>query len=180
MSALLLLLASLGAEDSYTLDCSLLSMVEHIRVSDLSPRSDFVTGAIPALRVLPKTTVKIEAVPTGPERFYHFKINLEQPVWTTQQGRRILVVSLTKELRLTPDDMANVTRVWSSIVLDIDVDLPPVVDCLRRKGSQRQGLGWRIGARINSAVASAKAKAARLILTRERKILERLAAQASN
>lgn len=122
MHAILLAISVLGVtERSYVVDAPLWDMVKELRVADASPENDFLGDVLPTLQqTLPVVTVQINAVPTGPKRFYQIQLDLRQPLTVREGGRVVLLRGLRYTATLTPD--GDKTYVTSSV--DLDVQLP--------------------------------------------------------
>ena len=118
---ILLALALFGAtERSYTVDASLWSIVNELRVADASPESDFLGDVLPILQQsLPAIIVRIDAVPTGPKRYYRIQLDLQQPLTVREGGRTVLLRGLRYVALLTPD--GDQTHITSSISLDVQL-----------------------------------------------------------
>ena len=120
LAALCILLAATGgrsAETTYTINRPLSQIVDSIRIGDLAPDSRLVSDMMPALRALPAVLVEMRAIPTGAQRRYDFVIRLAEPLLTTQDGRKVWILGLTKTLTLTPDDATGTTRVCSGVTV---------------------------------------------------------------
>jgi len=161
MHAVLIAIILLGAERSYVVDAPLWDMVKELRVADASPENDFLGDVLPTLQqTLPVVTVQINAVPTGPKRFYQIQLDLRQPLTVREGGRVVLLRGLRYTATLTPD--GDKTYVTSSV--DLDVQLP------RTRCGLANRLIDRVGRRlIDEAEAG--------ILRRARGQMERLARQ---
>jgi hypothetical protein len=122
MQAILITLTLFAAtERSYTLDASLWDIVGELRVADASPEGDFLGDVLPAIQQsLPMVTVRIDAVPTGPSRYYRVQLDLGQPINVREGKRTVLLRGLRYVVLLTPD--GGQTHVTSSV--DLDVQLP--------------------------------------------------------
>jgi hypothetical protein len=155
MQSIIIALILLGAtERSYTVDASLWNVVGELRVADASPESDFLGDVLPALQQsLPVVTVRIDAVPTGPKRYYRIQLDLQQSIRVKEGGRVVLLRGLRYVATLTPD--GDKTHVTSSV--DLDVRLP----------QSRCRLIQRVIDRV----------AGRLVLEAERGILQRAKAK---
>ena len=118
MHAIVLVLAILGAEQRYTVPTPLWDIVGELRVADASPESSFIGDVLPKLQeAAPVVTVRIDAVPTGPKRYYRIQLDLVQPLTVREGGRTVLLRGLRYTVLLTPD--GDKTHVTSSVRLDV-------------------------------------------------------------
>jgi hypothetical protein len=162
MQSIVLTLLLFGAtERSYTVDARLWDVVGELRIADASPESDFLGDVLPALQQsLPVVTVRIDAVPTGPKRYYRIQLDLQQPLTVREGGRTVLLRGLRYTLLLTPD--GNRTHVTSSVHLDV------------RLPQARCGLIQRVIDRVGGRLV---VEAERGILHRTQQKMRSLAAQ---
>jgi hypothetical protein len=120
---------------------------------------------LPALQqALPVVTVRIDAVPTGPKRYYKIQRDLVQPVTVREGGRTVLLRGLRYTVLLTPD--GERTHVTSSV--DLDVKLPQTRCGLANRlivrvggrliAEAEAGILYRAKAKMQGLAASANAK----------------------
>jgi hypothetical protein len=160
--AIIAVLSLLGAERSYTVDAALWDIVGELRIADASPEGDFLGDVLPALQeALPVVTVRIDAVPAGPKRYYKIQLDLVQPLTVREGGRTVLLRGLRYVVLLTPD--GERTHVTSSVKLDVQL---PQTRC----GLVNRVIG-RVGGRL---IAEAEAG----ILHRAKAKMQGLASQA--
>jgi len=163
MQSILLALCLLGAERSYTVDARLWDIVGELRIADASPEGDFLGDVLPALQeALPVVTVRIDAVPTGPKRYYKIQLDLVQPLTVREGGRTVLLRGLRYTVLLTPD--GERTHVTSSVKLDVQLPrsrcglVQRVIDRVggRLVAEAERGILQRAQAKMRSLAASAK------------------------
>jgi len=164
MNTVLVVLALLGAERTYTVDAPLWDIVGELRVADMDPKQGFIGDVLPRIQEsLPRVIVKLYAVPTGTSRYYRVELLLDQAVTVREGGRLVKLTGCRYVAELWPD--GNKTIVRSSI--DLDVELPRT----------RCGLVNRVIDRVGGRLV---AEAEQGILYRAKAKMQELAAQSKN